>query len=113
MTAFVFCSHTLMQVISVAGENREYCVAGSEISSKDERKMRKGVVVRNLCRHGSALARMIEVIFARRSTKERRTERVACLGQDYLMVCGYFMRISKYTLRTYLIHYLSQQSTLF
>lgn len=70
-----------MQVISVAGENREYCVVGSEISSKDERKMRKGVVVRNLCRHSSALARMIEVIFARRSTKERRTEGVARLGR--------------------------------
>lgn len=58
-----------MQVIGVVGENRKYYVVGSEISSKDEREMRKGEVVRDLCRHGSVLARMIEVIFARESTK--------------------------------------------
>lgn len=31
------------------------------------------------------------------SAKERGTEGAACLRQDYLMVCRYLIRISKYT----------------
>lgn len=87
-------------------------MVGSEISSEDEREMRKGVIVRNLCRRGSVLAGMTAVIFARRSTKERGAEGIACLGQDYLMVCRYFMRISKYTLKTYLSPLTTRHSSL-
>lgn len=69
-----------MPVITAAGGNKKHCVACIErmISPKDEREMRKGY-------QGSA--------------KERGAEGAACLRQDYLMVCRYLIRISKYTLR--------------
>lgn len=59
--------------------------------------MRKGGIFKDIFRFDSVLARMIEVMFFQGSTKERGTEGAACLRQDCLMICRYFIRISKYT----------------
>jgi hypothetical protein len=53
-------------------------VVGSEISSKDESEVGNGKLS-GIFADMTVLARMIEVIFARGSTKERGTEGMACL----------------------------------